>query len=103
MLYISYNENEDGSGVLSLTGELIIANAEDVKGALLSALSSARCLQLDVSRVTEVDLSYIQLLCSAHRFAGKRQGQLSFTPQPSELFKEIVRASGVVRHKVFGR
>ncbi|MBF0539778.1 MAG: STAS domain-containing protein [Nitrospirae bacterium] len=99
MVDITYNENEDGSGVLSLTGELVLANVDDIKNALLSAIGSTNNLRLNIIDVIDIDLSCIQLLCAAHRFAIRQKKQLSFDLQPHELLREAVRVTGVARHK----
>ncbi|MBF0342700.1 MAG: STAS domain-containing protein [Nitrospirae bacterium] len=99
MLNLTYNETGEDIGVLSLMGELVIANADEIKNGLLLALGDTKQLKLNISDVTEVDLSCIQILCAAHRFATKLKGHLSFAVEPPEVFKDVVRATGVARHK----
>lgn len=57
----------DGSGTLLLDGGLSIDGAAGLKAALQDALAAHERLRLAFGRVEEADVSFLQLLCSAHR------------------------------------
>jgi anti-sigma B factor antagonist len=57
---------------LALDGELTIYRAAELKPVLLAALDGAAQVELDLSAVTEVDTSGVQLLMLAKRTALSR-------------------------------
>lgn len=60
--------NEVGNeGILSLTGDLTLLEAEETKRILVQAIGKVETLYLDISEIQSVDMSFIQLLCASHR------------------------------------
>jgi anti-anti-sigma factor len=57
------------AAVLRLNGELTIYRAAELKPLLLQALDSAAQLEIDLSDVTEIDTSGVQLLMATKRRA----------------------------------
>ena len=71
---------------LCLDGELTIYRAAELKEAMLAALDRAAALELDLSRVTELDTAGVQLLMLIHQTARVRSKQLRLTaPSPAVL------------------
>lgn len=60
---------KNGVTRLDLSGELTIYGAADLKGRLLEALAAAAELEVNLSRVTEIDTAAVQLLMLAKREA----------------------------------
>ena len=58
-----------GATVLRLSGELTIYRAAELKPLLLQALDSAAQLEIDLSEVSEIDTSGVQLLMATKRRA----------------------------------
>lgn len=54
-------------GKLELSGELTIAAAEEFRQHLLDTKAKVSSLELDLAKATAMDLSTLQVLCSAHR------------------------------------
>lgn len=54
-------------GILSFEGDLTILQAQGTHQILLEAILEVNSLLIDLRNVGEVDVSLIQLLCSAHR------------------------------------
>ena len=81
-------EQTGGTGVLHLKGALTIQQAGDLKDALLRVLSGAEQVSLRLEQVTEVDISGLQLLCSAFRTALTRKKKLLISgPVPESITK----------------
>lgn len=62
------------NGILSLVGDLTMVSALETRKALLEAIAEVDILELDLEKAASVDISFLQLLCSAHRecfFSGK--------------------------------
>ena len=55
--------------VIQLEGEIAIGTASELKGAFVEALSSGKDVRVDPSRVTDVDITALQLLWAAERKA----------------------------------
>jgi anti-anti-sigma factor len=71
---------------LTLQGELTIHHAAHLKSTLLEALSCATLIELDVSRVTEIDTAGLQLLLATKRQAGRQACRLKLIdPSPAVL------------------
>lgn len=61
------NTKAGKEGVLSLTGNLTMVEALETKKTLLEAIQSVDRLHLDLQAIESVDVSFIQLMCAAHR------------------------------------
>ena len=100
MLHCDFQSRKSGDGnvgILRLAGTLTIEYAERLREALLAALEESVRLTLDCSEVTDVDLSGLQLLCSAHRTASSGRHQLELLlPMPAALHRAFNEV-GLVR------
>lgn len=97
MLQIKEEKTQDNSLVLHLNGSVIIENAEDLKRALLNAMSKETCLMIDVSQVDTIDIYGLQLLCSACRSLIKENKQLTWKNGIPPLLVKIIQESGFAR------
>ena len=85
------------AGTVALEGEWTIERANELKEVLLDALSTMDHLLLDFEKVEAVDLSCLQLLCSAHRTAITMKKHLSVTGWQSGAFNQVLREAGFMR------
>jgi anti-anti-sigma regulatory factor len=85
------------ASVLKLVGNWTIERANELKGALLEALNSAESIVIDLEGLTCLDLSAMQLFCSAHRTSLRLGKHLALHGQESETFKRVLRDAGFVR------
>ncbi len=60
-------EAEGGCGILSFDGPLTIVQAADIKQAFLEAIAGVDALTVGVDPGSEMDLTFLQMLCAAHR------------------------------------
>ncbi|MFT3736790.1 MAG: STAS domain-containing protein [Rhodocyclaceae bacterium] len=65
--------------LLKLEGEITIYRAEEIRQALIAALETQRSIALDLSAVTELDTTGVQLLLAARRTAQTRGQALHLT------------------------
>ncbi len=91
-------EQSGAVGVLKVDGEMTVQYAGVLKAALLKSFDSVDHLILNLDKVTEIDLSCLQLLCSAHRTSAKLQKQLTITSNHPEALQQAVAAAGYARH-----
>lgn len=87
---------ESGEGVLALSGELTIERAEELKLKLLKSIKKVDTLVLNLKKVTQVDLSCIQLLCSANRTFHEENKQISIKDNGgSDVFNTVMGDTGL--------
>lgn len=96
---ITLRDQQSGKqGNITLDGNLTVGQAEGLRMLLIKALIDADHIHVDFGTVTDVDLSCIQLLCSAHRSATRMKRNISLSGDWPELFQKIVEAAGYSRH-----
>jgi anti-anti-sigma regulatory factor len=79
--------------VLQVGGEATIQHIRQFKEALVEGLNAHPELTIDLSHVTETDLSCLQLLCSAHR----TYQRLKLTPGTLDTLNKLIESSGFTR------
>jgi hypothetical protein len=95
---MGYEIQESGSDrILCLNGKWTIENARRLKTILMELMSGSERVVLSLEKATEVDLSCLQLICSAHRTSLSTNKALSLDPQHPEAFKRLVRDAGYPR------
>jgi anti-anti-sigma regulatory factor len=85
------------SGVLSLVGDVTMVSAVETRKALLEAIAEVDILKLDLEGVTSADISFLQILCAAHRecfFLGK---EIFLQEGVTDKVEELLERSGYSR------
>lgn len=85
------------TGVLSISGDMVIDEALELKSALSDALGKVSSLQIDLSGVSRVDLSSLQLFCSVHTTAVDAEKTVTLT-NATESFTRYASDAGFSRH-----
>ena len=83
---------------LTLSGDVTVEHADEMRSALIKALIDNGTVTLAFGSLTRVDLSCLQLLCSAHRSAVRLNKRLAFSGSWPELFKQCVEDAGYARY-----
>jgi anti-anti-sigma regulatory factor len=83
-----------GYAVVELSGELTVPRSREVRESLLKALGEVGTVFLKVDRVEEVDASFLQVVCAAHRSAVARGAHLAFSAGVSPAVREAARFCG---------
>ena len=52
---------------VTLAGDLTVENASEIRDALIEAIHKEDGISLDISGVTDLDVSFLQIICSLHR------------------------------------
>ena len=79
-------------------GELNVQRIAELKGELQQALAAANRVMIRFEQVEEVDISFLQLLCSGHRTAGISGKELAIAGDVPECFTRTLRLAGFNRH-----
>lgn len=90
-------QKPDGAGRLFLKGALTIEHAGELRQMLIDAFKKTDSVKLNLEDVTEVDLSCLQLLCSAHRTSLDLNKQLLLDGGQPESFQQAIRDAGFTR------
>lgn len=85
MYSIEVKDTEIGR-VVSLSGELSIDRASELKESLLRAFEGCGELLLDLSGVESADIACIQVLCAAHRLGVKKGTKIALSSPASDGF-----------------
>jgi ABC-type transporter Mla MlaB component len=92
-------KNSNNSHSVSFTGNLTVEHAAELKTVLIASLNLADRLCVVFDNVTEVDISFLQLLCSAHRTAVKNNKILWLDSQRPEPLRLAMQEAGFVRQE----
>lgn len=84
-------------GLIHCDGELTVDRAEELRSVLIKALIDADRVELDMENVTAVDLSCLQLLCSAHQSAVRMNKRLALRHGRPDVFNRAADAAGYLR------
>ncbi|RJR48263.1 MAG: STAS domain-containing protein [Desulfobacteraceae bacterium] len=87
-------EGPDDAGTLTLKGELTIQHSPRLREVLLRVLSETTSLSISLEGIREIDLSGLQVLCSAHRTAVDLRKSISVTGTWSEEIRNVVERAG---------
>ncbi|GFO65107.1 STAS domain-containing protein [Geomonas paludis] len=84
--------------VVTLSGEMIIANVGELRQRLLQAFAAGKPVELCVAGVTGIDVTGLQLLCSCHRTSVDRGIPCTVTGH-NEALAAIAEVAGMPRLK----
>lgn len=88
-----------GKSFLQLDGEINISRAAELKDALLESLEKAESVEVNLDNITGIDLSCLQLLCSAHRTASKEGKKITIKDPTLPLYVESRKNAGFMYSK----
>ena len=96
---MEFRRKDDRTGTLVLDGELTILRAAELKAALIEALGGNDRVEVDLSGLTEIDLSCLQVLCSAHQASVQAEKSLRLSQPCPAIFRQRLREAGLARDK----
>ncbi len=92
-LYLKVKQS--GDGTLSIACRLTIEKSEELKAILIKALGSVKTLLIDAKRLRGIDVSCIQLFCSAARSFQEEKKKISIKSiHSSTHLKKVLIDSG---------
>ena len=90
--------NRNGREVLTVSGVLTVKNAKALKAALVDAVRNAPVVEVNVENIDDLDVTFAQLVCSAHRTAVDLNKQMTITGLEQERFSQTLGRFGFFRH-----
>ena len=95
---IDFKIEESGNNkTLIVNGELPISNAAAMQGGLIRSLESPEDLIIDLEEVSDVDLSFLQLLCSVHKTSRELNKHITMSGKCPQVFRDAVRKAGYLQ------
>ena len=92
-------EQSDEKKILTLEGDLTIIHVAELKKILQDAIDNSNHIELNLDKVTDVDLSCLQLFCSAHRTSLNLKKTISIGSNHPDVFREAIRDAGFPLNK----
>lgn len=84
--------------ILSFSGAVTVIDAEKIKSEILNAIEDSDQLVLNLKDVTDVDVSFFQILCSAHKTALNKGKLITMDGNAYNTLKPYLEQSGFFRH-----
>jgi len=97
MVDIKVEKSGDVADV-TLSGELNILDAEELKKAFMDALGTCSSVLIHVKDVLDIDLPSIQILCSAHKTALNLSKTLALSDDVPAVIRRTFISTGFFRH-----
>lgn len=91
-----YRENE--RLVVPVTDEMLVTGSAAFRRILLEAFEQTDWVEVDCSELKDADLTFFQLLCSAHRSATLNSKKFTLKGQQATAFSELAIKMGLERH-----
>jgi ABC-type transporter Mla MlaB component len=96
-------EQAGEEGVLLLSGNLTLEKAEELKSILITSMNQVNKLTLDLGKVTEVDLSCLQLICAANFTSLEFDKKMESLCNGSDVFKKALIDAGFMGNNCSNR
>lgn len=88
----------DNRLVVTVSGKMLVTRSAAFCRELLDALERSSWVEVDCSALTDADLTFFQLLCSAHHTVTRRNKKITITGQDTAMFGALAAAIGLERH-----
>ena len=89
---------KNGREVLIVSGALTVKHAKALRAALLESVQKAPAIEVDVENIGDLDVTFAQLICAAHRMAADLNKQMTITGLEQERFSQLLGRFGFFRH-----
>lgn len=86
------------TAVITVGAEATIVNAAELKEGILSGLKECDAVRVDVTSVSEADMSFLQIICALHRSAIVSGKKVTVYGYRSGNISELAETAGFTRH-----
>lgn len=88
--------DETNSGKLSLTGDLSVADSDDIRNWMLSALKGFATVRINFSGLEDLDASILQLIYAISLQAKKERKEILFEGTFNPEIRKRLYATGII-------
>ncbi len=92
--------NGERVGLLSFQGDMTMMHALEIKKNLLEATGETDVLHLDLHEIESADVSFVQLICAAHRECASSGKKITLQIGSNKPVKDLFERAGY--RKQFG-
>jgi len=92
-------EKTTKDGTVIVAGALTVSHIAEMREELIKALQVSQKAKLDLQAVTEIDLSALQLFCSAHKTATKAKKVFELIDSSTGVAKNTAGLNGYLRQQ----
>jgi anti-anti-sigma regulatory factor len=79
----------DDAGELVMGGSLTIENAGEIRRILLATFERSDCVVMSIAEDTQIDISFLQVLCAAHHTAVKTNKTFELAQTPKVFLRAV--------------
>lgn len=90
--------NKKDHTLVAVTGEMTVAQASELREGLLKAFEMGKGVEFSLAGVDQVDLTGLQLICSAHRTALLKGVPFTVIGADSGAVSSAAELAGMLRH-----
>jgi anti-anti-sigma regulatory factor len=90
--------HKDGKQVMEVSGDLTVANSLKLKKAVLANFKKGDRFEIALGDVTDMDLSFIQIILAAIKTAEKDDKEFALRIPVPELVVKGLESSGFLNH-----
>ena len=95
-------EQSDKKKILTINGSATIENVDALKKLLIEMMDQTDNLMINIADISEIDVTFLQLLCSAHKTMISKNKNLTISESCSESLRKTINNSGYSQHKGCG-
>jgi anti-anti-sigma regulatory factor len=95
-------EHSDKKKILTINGSVTIKNVGALKKVLIDMIDQTDNLIINIAEISDVDITFLQLLCSAHKTLLRNNKSLTISESCPESFRKTINKSGYSQHKGCG-
>jgi len=83
--------------ILALSGDLTVLHAHEIKREITDALKISDGLILDLTDSNDIDITFLQILCAAHKTAVNVGKNMEINKDSYGLIKKVLYRTGFIR------
>lgn len=92
-------QGSEATAQVQIQGEVTIEQIAELSQQLREAVARHSCLQVNVEAVSEVDFSFLQLMCATHIALEQQQGRLILVPYDHPPLRQMAQVTGFLREQ----
>jgi anti-anti-sigma factor len=93
-VFINQIKNDDGSAVITLSGNLTISNSEKIQHSLIEAFKLSINISIEINEIENIDLSFIQLIYSLSKESKNFGKNINITSKLNEDMRLLIENAG---------
>ncbi|KPK00336.1 MAG: hypothetical protein AMK71_08465 [Nitrospira bacterium SG8_35_4] len=94
---MSYHFKQSGHlGILIFNDELTLKRENELKEALMISLDNVEHLMIYFEKLSDIDDSFIHLLCSSYRYCTRTNKRLTLIGNQNKKLKQMIHSSDLI-------